>query len=184
MTTYPTAYPKVPLALKMQGNGQLNTDLLVPVYGGGILYRNAAVSFNFMYLDAKKAGHDLNNVGTYRTYERQVALWYERMTTDGPTGRVPEIRKAWRFRYWWLRARMSPVARPAESPHGWGMSIDVANASGSKLEWLRLNAARYGFGWEAQPTSAYWEPWHLTYGQGDSYTPYMASVLAGLFPNT
>jgi hypothetical protein len=38
-----------------------------------------------------------------------------------------------------------------------GIAVDVANANGKILEWMKLNIAAFGFSWEVVPE----EPWHI-----------------------
>ncbi len=47
--------------------------------------------------------------------------------------------------------------------HNLGIAIDIANASGKRLDWLLKNALDFGFSWELQS-----EPWHLRYTAGDN----------------
>ena len=182
MTTYPTGTCSVPIVLRLQGNGYIKTDQLAPVRGGGVLYKNAAVSFNFMWSAADKQGIDLNNWGTYLTYQAQVNRFLDRYQ-QSPTGRDPEVRCKWQGKWWWLKIGKSPAAPPGESVHGWAMAIDV-NPAGDRLEWLRINAPLYGYKWEVGDTSSkYWEPWHLIYTQGSGYTLWVSNLLRDLFPN-
>lgn len=175
MTTYPIGKPSIPIVLKLQGNGRLKPDQLAPVRGGGSLYKSAAVAFNFMWSAANKDGLDLDNWGTYRTYERQVSLFLSR-NEPYPTGRNPEIRTIWGSKAYWLKPGAAPVAEPGKSIHGWGMAIDV-NYYGDRLEWLRRNAPLYGFKWEVGPESKYWEPWHLIYCYGSGYTLWVNNLI-------
>ena len=182
MTTYPTGTCSVPIVLRLQGNGYIKTDQLAPVRGGGVLYKNAAVSFNFMWSAAEKQGIDLNNWGTYLTYQAQVNRFLDRYQ-QSPTGRDPEVRCKWQGKWWWLKVGKAPAAPPGESVHGWSMAIDV-NPAGDRLEWLRINAPLYGYKWEVGDTSSkYWEPWHLIYTQGSGYTLWVSNLLRDLFPN-
>lgn len=183
MPIYPQAKIQVPISLRLQGNGKLKTDQLAPTLGGGAMYKYAAVAFNFMYDNAKKDGIELNNWGTYRPYDRQVAIFVDRYR-EYPTGRDPVITAQWQGRTWWLRKTPPavPCAVPGTSPHGWGMAIDV-NPEGPRLEWLRQKCPLYGFGWETQDNSKYWEPWHIVYAKGSSYTMYVSTLIDKLFPN-
>lgn len=181
MTFYPQAKIQVPISLRLQGNGKLKTDQLAPTLGGGALYKYAAVAFNFMYDNAKKDGLELDNWGTYRTYEKQVSMFLDRFSTS-PTGRDPVITAQWQGRTWWLKKGKSPCAVPGTSPHGWGMAIDV-NYTEGRLDWLKTKCPLYGFGWETQDNSKYWEPWHIVYGKGSTYTYYVATLIEKLFPN-
>ena len=65
---------------------------------------------------------------------------------------------------------MAPAGVPGTSNHGWGLAIDVASASGARLEWLlgdgflSSNALRFGFSWEvSDPKNKNFEAWHLRY---------------------
>jgi LAS superfamily LD-carboxypeptidase LdcB len=64
---------------------------------------------------------------------------------------------------WYLKKGMAPMAVPGTSNHNWGIAIDIANASGKRLDWLLANADKFGFSWELQS-----EPWHLRYVCGDA----------------
>lgn len=55
------------------------------------------------------------------------------------------------------------MAVPGTSNHNLGIAIDIANASGKRLEWLLKHAQSFGFSWEVQS-----EPWHLRYVTGDN----------------
>jgi LAS superfamily LD-carboxypeptidase LdcB len=57
---------------------------------------------------------------------------------------------------------MAPLAVPGTSNHNLGIAVDIANASGKRLEWMLANAHKYGFSWELQS-----EPWHIRYVAGD-----------------
>lgn len=178
---FPTGKVKIPLSLRAMGNGKLSTDVLAPVRGSGVMYRNAAVSFNFMWSAANKDGLDLTNWGTYLTYQAQVNRFLDRYS-QVPTGRDPAITARWQGRIWWLKIGKSPAAPPGESNHGWGMAIDL-NPSGGRLEWLKTRAPLFGFKWEVgDPTNKYFEPWHLQYCYGASYTIYVETLLKNLFP--
>jgi LAS superfamily LD-carboxypeptidase LdcB len=59
---------------------------------------------------------------------------------------------------------MAMLAVPGTSKHNLGIAIDIANANGKRLEWLKANAVSFGFSWEVVPS----EPWHLRYVCGDN----------------
>lgn len=179
---FPTGKPSIPIVLRLQGNGKLKTDQLAPVRGGGVMYKYAAVAFNLMWSAADKQGLDLNNWGTYLTYQAQVNRFLDRYQ-QSPTGRDPEIRRYWNNRWYWLKVGKAPCAIPGESMHGYGLSIDL-NPAGDRLEWLKQKAPLYGFKWEvADPTNKYFEAWHLNYCYGSGYTLYVATIIKNLFPD-
>ena len=55
------------------------------------------------------------------------------------------------------------LAVPGSSRHNLGIAIDIANANGARLEWLKKNAVSFGLSWEVVPS----EPLHLRYVSGD-----------------
>jgi len=85
----------------------------------------------------------------YRTFENQVAI-----------------------KDLWLKAGDGAKAATAgTSKHGFGMAIDFANSSGTKLKvdmsqykWLKVNAGKYGFkrlpNWKDKKDLENWEAWH------------------------
>jgi LAS superfamily LD-carboxypeptidase LdcB len=62
------------------------------------------------------------------------------------------------------------MATPGSSNHNLGIAIDVANANGKVLEWMKHNIEAYGFSWELQE-----EPWHIRLVCGDN----LPAVVAG-----
>lgn len=77
--------------------------------------------------------------------------------------------------YWVKRGAVATSAVPGTSNHGWGLAIDLArgtapsnavyigNEGSTVVEWLKANAATYGFSGETQS-----EPWHWRYFAGDA----------------
>jgi D-alanyl-D-alanine carboxypeptidase-like protein len=113
----------------------------------------------------------------YRSYERQVATFLARYSPTPIPGRPT---KFWDGRTWWLRPGMAMAATPGTSNHGRAIAFDGAVWNGSVIvslagdpiawPWVRANAERFGFSWEAQS-----EPWHLRLVTGDAIP---AAVLA------
>lgn len=121
------------------GNGGIPADQLLPIGDGTErLHGPAAVAFRRMTEDAWRAGVDLKVNDGYRSLEQQEHLAEELgLYRDGGAAAVP-----------------------GTSTHGWGLSVDIDSEGGS-TDWLRANAARYGFV-EDVPG----EPWHWTYRPG------------------
>jgi LAS superfamily LD-carboxypeptidase LdcB len=65
---------------------------------------------------------------------------------------------------WYLKKGMAPMAVPGTSNHNLGIAVDIADASGKRLEWLVKNAPQFGWSWEVVPE----EPWHIRYVAGDN----------------
>jgi len=66
------------------------------------------------------------------------------------------------------------AAVPGTSEHGWGLAVDmcdgVEKGSGSRFQWLRENAAAYGWAnpdWAQAGGSGPYEPWHWEYVAGE-----------------
>ena len=164
---YPVKPMKMPSDLKGVKNGRVPAKLLVKV-NSGRLHHQAAKAFHCMVIAAKKDGISLGTVGHYRTFEGQEKLFLDRYQTT-PTGRVPKVTRQYQGKTWYLKKGKSPSASPGTSNHGWGLAVDIANASGERLKWLLKNAVSFGFSWEVEegPNA---EAWHLRYYMGDSTT--------------
>lgn len=157
--SYPVRPVELPEDLKGQKNGQLAPRLLVAVPGGK-LHHAAASAWMKMHSAALRDGITLtptSPVDTYRPYEVQVGLFQTRYD------RIPRQTdsKIWNGVRYWLKPGYAMAAVPGTSNHGWGLAIDVAGASGARLDWLVKHAPLFGFSWEAQS-----EPWHIRYVRG------------------
>ena len=125
-----------------------------------------------MQLAAHFDGIDLSkHVGAYRPLAAQKALFTQRYEAT-KTGRVPEVTRTMGGKTWYLKKGMAPAGTPGTSNHGFGLAIDVASASGKRLEWLlgdgflTCNALKFGFSWEVK-SGANAEAWHIIYIAGD-----------------
>jgi D-alanyl-D-alanine carboxypeptidase len=128
---------RAPSELEAFGNGRVPLQELQPVGDGTErLYAPAATAFRRMASDAWRAGVDLRVNDGYRNIEDQHRLADE-------LGLYREGGRA---------------AVPGTSSHGWGLSVDVDTDSAGSVDWLRENAAKYGF-FDDVPG----EPWHWTY---------------------
>lgn len=155
----------MPADLQGKNNGKLDDDVLVKV-GTGNLHRNAAAAWRAMVAAAKKDKITLkptSRYDLYRPYDVQRRTFLVRFQLENNGSKVTRI---WRGKTWYLKKGFAPVAVPGTSNHGWGLAVDVANASGATLSWLKKNALKYGFSWEVRmgPNA---EPWHLRYYLGD-----------------
>ena len=89
----------------------------------------------------------------YRSYSTQMVAWNQRMTTVPQAGKTPRV---FQGKNWWLKDGFAPIAQPGKSNHNWGISVDVSEASGARLEFMKATALDYGFSWELDS-----EPWHV-----------------------
>lgn len=178
-------YPYIPLqkpsALAGHKNGQLPANMLASIKTGGQMYTPVAAEFNKMYDAALAAGHKLRDVGDYRSFESQVRLFLDRYSTTD-LGRVPQVRRTYEGKYWYLKPGKAPAATPDPegvkgSNHGWGLAVDLAYEENGQLRgmggacfaWLCENAPKYGFYLQTgDRNSKYWEAWHWQYCLGDA----------------
>jgi LAS superfamily LD-carboxypeptidase LdcB len=165
---YPVKKPVIPTRLRNWGNGTIPRLRLKKSKVGVLLFRPAANAADRMYDAAFQDGVVLSSVGGgYRTYERQLWLWNDRMTTNRKEAKQPLVRRVWNGKVWWLK-KMAPVAQPGFSNHGWGLSIDFNLADPKTFAWLDKHGPQFGFYMEAKPTKSdgsknpYFEPWHWT----------------------
>jgi LAS superfamily LD-carboxypeptidase LdcB len=171
----------VPTALKPYKNGQLPANLLAKVKTGGRMYAPVAAQFDKMYDAALAAGFKLRNVGDYRGFDGQLAMFNDRyMTTD--TGRVPQVTRKYEGKTWYLKKGKAPSAAPDPtglrgSNHGWGLAIDLGydvngkltSMGGACFEWMCANAPKYGFYLQGNNrASKEFEAWHWQYCLGDN----------------
>ena len=159
----PVVKVRFPVGLLKQKNGQLDPKVLRAIRPSGKLYRTTAIAYDAMKRAAKAENIFLKPTSTfdsYRPYTVQEAVFRQRYQLEPLKGRP--VRR-WEGRLWYLKPGLAPVAAPGTSNHGWGLAVDIWNVSqNGRLEWLLVNAARFGFSWELQS-----EPWHLRYVLGD-----------------
>ena len=175
---YPFIKLEVPTALKRFKNGQLPDNVLAPVATGGKMYSEAAKHFNALYTAAKTAGFKLRNVGDYRSFDSQVAMFNDRyVLTDQGAG----VTRQYQGKTWYLKKGKAPSAAPDPtglkgSNHGWGLAMDLGyekdgkltSMGGACLEWMCANAPKYGFYLQGNnPASKEFEAWHWQYALGD-----------------
>ncbi len=165
-------YKKMVLPKELAGmkdvTGKLTPEMLTTSVNGAKFWRWAGIAFNQMFNDAEKAGFKLQNIGDYRSYEQQLAMFKERYsTTDG--GRKPQVTRTWDGKTWYLKPKMSPSSSPGKSNHGLGLAIDLNVTNPKTLDWLCENAPKYGFYLQSDnPASPEFEAWHWQYVCGDT----------------
>ena len=157
---YPYKKLVIPAALKDVPNGRLPGKLLRPVKCGGQMYVDAAEAFNRMYDQAILSGIKLRNVGDYRSFEQQLALFRQRYSLED-LGRKPQVTRQYDGETWYLRPMCSPSSTPGKSNHGLGLAIDLDVTTTKVLDWLCTNAPTYGFYLQTDdPSSPEFEAWH------------------------
>jgi hypothetical protein len=183
----------LPSALSQYKNGQLPASVLAKVKTGGQMYAPVAAHFNNLYDAALAAGFKLKNVGDYRSFEGQLAMFNDRyVTTDTGTG----VTRKYEGKTWYLKKGKAPSAAPDPtglkgSNHGWGLAMDLGydvngkltSMGGKCLEWMCANAPKYGFYLQTgDKNSKEFENWHYQYCLGDKTpdgtVPVTASELA------
>lgn len=174
LATIPTSHVTVPTILRGALNGQLDASVLrSPDYHTGTAYRLfAPVSYAMeaMHAAALREGVKLDTTGRYRNYARQLALFLDRYSETPIDGRPT---KWWNGKTWWQKPGVAMAATPGTSNHGLGLADDLAKDDNDDnvvesigtavLEWLRDNAARFGFGLETRV-----EAWHWHWIGGDA----------------
>ena len=139
---YPYMKLVVPSALKAHKNGQLPANLLAKVKTGGQMYAPVAVQFDKMYDAALAAGFKVKNVGDYRSFEGQLAMFRDRYVLENTgTG----VTRTFEGKTWYLKK---------------GKAC---------FDWMCANAPKYGFYLQgSDPKSKEFEAWHWQYCLGDA----------------
>lgn len=163
---------RLPSDLQGQTNGELDASVLRPIIGGRLHWR-AAQAWEAMRSSALADGvllEPTHAVDTYRILDIQTRVFAVRYQDRPVAGAEPVT---WNGSQWWLREGCAKAMVPGTSNHGLGLAIDVRQARGRRLEWLKQNAARFGWGW-SRPS----EPWHLDYCAGDTPPPAVVDFVA------
>lgn len=123
-----------PGELQMYGNGRIPPQALELIgQGGHRLWAPAAQAWQGLVHAAAADGISITITDSYRSYEEQVDLVRRKgLYSEGGLGAVP-----------------------GTSNHGWGLAVDADVGDARTLDWMRVNAWRFGFV-EAVPR----EPWH------------------------
>ena len=181
----------MPTDLTGQRNGYVSTAVLRTIHKPqGKLEQHAATAWNCLQLAAYFNGLTLNQVGAYRRYSQQLAMFNDRYSTTD-MGRTPQVTRIWQGKKYYLKPGKAPSATPGNSDHGWGLAIDAANCyeGSALLTWLlgdgfiTSEALKYGFTWAVSDAkNPNFEPWHLQYVTGDTWTQYVLDAIK-VFPS-
>jgi LAS superfamily LD-carboxypeptidase LdcB len=134
-------------------------------------------AFRVMYNAAAKDGINLQIVSAFRSFYRQKSIWEAKWTgTRKVMGQ--NLSAAYPNAVERAKVILMYSAMPGTSRHHWGTDIDIysvedqdfESGKGKKIyEWLRENAAKYGFcqvytpKGKARPTGYEEEKWHWSY---------------------
>lgn len=193
--THPVIKMVVPKEVEKVGNGKLTAAMLKNVKTGGRMWTGAADAFNLLYDDALAAGFKLRNIGDFRPFEDQLAMFKDRYSLKDD-GRKPTITRNYEGKTWYLKSGKSPSGTPGTSNHGLGLAIDlgldqkgkIVNLGGTKAyEWMCENAPKYGFYLQGAPTkdgkpNPEYEAWHWQYCAGDKTPDLVKERLGGAAP--
>lgn len=164
---YPVVPVTLPADLKGVTPGRVPEELMRPIEGKGKLHRLAADAYEAMDAAANTEGIDLaptSQADTYRSLETQEYGFFQRYTDKPNKKQAKTTPRIYKGKAWYLKSpKLAPMAVPGTSQHNLGIAIDIAHASGKRLEWLLKHAQSFGFSWEVQS-----EPWHLRYVTGDN----------------
>jgi hypothetical protein len=172
---YPYIKLVLPTELKNVKNGQVPADRLRKTLIGGRLWHWASISFDLMVGAAKKEGIEFRNIGDFRPYDAQLAMFRDRYDVVDK-GRKPQVTRNFEGKTWYLKPGKSPSGTPGTSNHGMGLAIDLSMKDGSTLggnakamAWMCANAPTYGFYLQgSDPKSPEFEAWHWQYAVGDN----------------
>ena len=156
---------RLPADLRSIEWGKLPDYLLVPIRPYGRLHPLAAQAWEAMRKAAHRDGirplKPTTVADTYRSLEVQERGFLARYTT-APIENSKSIR-TYKGQKYYLKPGLAPMAVPGRSFHNLGLAVDVSDANGLRLQWMRDNCDKYGFTWELQS-----EPWHIRYFMAES----------------
>lgn len=166
MTDYLVRPIVMPADLAHAMNGLLPKNVLRKIGPTtGELHHAAATAWNCLKMAAFFDNMSLDHVGAYRTLSQQTTMFKQRYSLT-PQGR--NITRKMNGQTYYLRDGFAPSSTPGTSNHGWGLAIDIANASGDRLAWLlNGNAEKFGWSWEVK-NGPQAEAWHIRYVCGDA----------------
>lgn len=142
---------------------------LVDLNGNMKVDERIAAPLAEMIIDAKKSNVDLMICSAYRSYDRQTALF---------NNKINKLMNAGMSYYDAYRVGSYSVTIPGTSEHQIGMALDIVTPSYTSLDegfadtdagkWLKDNAHKYGFilrylKGKEHITGITFEPWHFRY---------------------
>lgn len=154
----------LPEGITPELNGRMPMDRMMKVDCGGLLYVDAARSFNAMTEAAERDGVFLrvnNPFNCYRTFQTQEKVFKQRLKPIGDDNppRAGAIRVEFENQIWQLNEGEAFAQVPGQSSHSYGLAVDIQNVGvRATRDWLNANAAQFGFVREFD-----FEDWHYTY---------------------
>lgn len=196
--TYPGIglHPVIPhetLTGKPLVNGQLGPCDLVQVYlpgvGLGALHPFAKRAWDVMAIICHlETGYSLTATSMgdiYRSLHLQDVLFHQRYTTTYDPAVTSGVFKMFDGQKYYQRIGVATAATPGSSNHGFGIAIDAAIWTGSKVlglggiskvaNWMIAQAGTFGWTWELQS-----EFWHVRHMAGDGVVQRVLEVEAFL----
>lgn len=113
---HPVEKMVLPKEVEKVGNGNLTPKMMAKVKCGGQMWTKAAEAFNALYDEALAAGHKLKNVGDYRPFDAQLAMFKDRYSAKDE-GRKPQITRNYDGKTWYLKPGKAPSGTPGTSNH-------------------------------------------------------------------
>lgn len=119
---------------------------LVPCWSGALVHQAVLHPLNQLKSRAADAGFDLAVASSFRSFDRQLAIWQDKVSGRRPVlsanGEVVSIDQLSEEQLLWSILRWS--ALPGTSRHHWGTDIDVYDAAAvAKGYQLQLTADEY-----------------------------------------
>lgn len=171
-----------------QLTGQVDDHIEVQATPSCGLHRDAVVAFNRLRSAAVADGIDLIPVSSFRSFDRQLAIWNAKYLGQRPlldaTGQLLDTHTLTPAQR--IDAILTWSALPGASRHHWGTDIDLIDQasvpSGYRVQltageysgdgpfarvaaWLEVNALRFGFfrPYRGLLSGVQAEPWHFSF---------------------
>jgi len=169
-------------------SGKTETHLTRFQGGSCLLHLEVVEPFTLLKQAATEAGFELEIASSFRSFDRQLAIWNAKATGERPV--LADAGQSLAFEHLTERDKVFAILRwsalPGASRHHWGTDIDVWDASAVAAdyqlqlipaeyqqcgpfcglsEWLSEDAGRFGFGRPYANDGGGIAPelWHLSY---------------------